>query len=87
MSTSLIGPYDSFLPETSPKLRRFLYGFAVDLDIPYFQYANLNFYRANNENIDDDYPQVVLMSTSLIGPYDSFLPETSPKLRRGDNSK
>jgi nucleoside-specific outer membrane channel protein Tsx len=33
----------------------FLYGFAVDLNIPYFQYANLNFYRANNENTDDDY--------------------------------
>ncbi|MFW2785937.1 outer membrane protein OmpK, partial [Acinetobacter baumannii] len=33
----------------------FLYGFAVDLDIPYFQYANLNFYRANNEKTDDDY--------------------------------
>ena len=29
----------------------FLYGFAVDLDIPYFQYANLNFYRANNEKL------------------------------------
>jgi nucleoside-specific outer membrane channel protein Tsx len=28
----------------------FLYGFAVDLNVPYFQYFNLNFYRANNEN-------------------------------------
>jgi nucleoside-specific outer membrane channel protein Tsx len=33
----------------------FLYGVGFDLDIPYFQYASINLYRANNENIDDDY--------------------------------
>lgn len=33
----------------------FLYGFAVDLNIPYFKYAALNFYRANNEKTKDDY--------------------------------
>lgn len=33
----------------------FLYGIGFALDIPYFQYANVNVYRANNEVIDDDY--------------------------------
>lgn len=37
----------------------FLYGLGFALDIPYFQYANVNFYRANNELSDDDY-QVTL---------------------------
>ena len=33
----------------------FLYGVGFDLTIPYFNYASLNFYRANNENSHDDY--------------------------------
>nr|WP_174507172.1 outer membrane protein OmpK [Acinetobacter sp. Marseille-Q1620] len=33
----------------------FLYGVAFDLDIPYFKYASVNFYRANNEKTHDDY--------------------------------
>lgn len=33
----------------------FLYGVGFDLTIPYFQYANINFYRASNENTADDY--------------------------------
>ena len=33
----------------------FLYGVGVDLAIPYFKYAQVNLYRANNENIADDY--------------------------------
>lgn len=33
----------------------FLYGLGFALDIPYFQYANVNVYRANNEHQDDDY--------------------------------
>jgi len=33
----------------------FLYGVGFDLDIPYFQYASVNFYRANNELQKDDY--------------------------------
>ena len=30
-----------------------LYGVGVDLAIPYFQYAQVNLYRANNDSIDD----------------------------------
>lgn len=33
----------------------YLYGFGVDLDIPYFQYAQLNFYKADNDLIKNDY--------------------------------
>ncbi|AOA59671.1 outer membrane protein OmpK [Acinetobacter larvae] len=33
----------------------FLYGFAVDLDVPYFNYFNLNFYRAHNDKQKNDY--------------------------------
>lgn len=33
----------------------YLYGFGFDLAIPYFQYAQLNFYRADNDLNADDY--------------------------------
>ncbi len=33
----------------------FLYGVGFDLDIPYFRYAGIHLYRANNESIEDDY--------------------------------
>lgn len=33
----------------------YLYGFGVDLDIPYFQYASANIYRANNDLTEDDW--------------------------------
>lgn len=33
----------------------YLYGIGFDLKIPYFQYAQINLYRANNDNIDDDF--------------------------------
>ncbi|OAL77227.1 ion channel protein Tsx [Acinetobacter sp. SFB] len=37
----------------------FLYGVGFDLDIPYTQYASVNFYRANNENNADDYQMTI----------------------------
>ncbi|MDR2062093.1 MAG: ion channel protein Tsx, partial [Acinetobacter sp.] len=37
----------------------FLYGVGFDLAVPYFQYANVNFYRANNENTSDDYQMTI----------------------------
>lgn len=33
----------------------YLYGVGVDLAIPYFQYAQVNLYKADNEKQDDDY--------------------------------
>jgi len=44
--------------EGSDNADNFLYGVGFDLDIPYFQYASLNLYRANNEKVfgnKDDY--------------------------------
>src|SRR5690606_4609152 len=44
--------------EGSDNADNFLYGLGFDLDLPYFQYASLNFYRANNEKVfgnKDDY--------------------------------
>ena len=41
--------------ESGQNFDNFLYGFGVDLNIPYFRYAKVNLYRVNNENIDDDY--------------------------------
>jgi nucleoside-specific outer membrane channel protein Tsx len=33
----------------------YLYGLGLDLDLPKFQYANINFYRANNDQLQDDW--------------------------------
>ena len=33
----------------------FLYGVGFDLAIPKFNYASVNLYRVNNENMEDDY--------------------------------
>lgn len=41
--------------ESGEQFNNYLYGFAVDLAIPYFQYASLNLYRANNQRQHDDY--------------------------------
>ena len=41
--------------DQNQEFNNFLYGVGVDLAIPYFQYAQLNFYRANNDTSQDDY--------------------------------
>lgn len=41
--------------EGGEDFNNYLYGFGVDLAIPYFQYAQVNLYRVNNEKSDDDY--------------------------------
>lgn len=41
--------------EAGDGFNNYLYGVGVDLNIPKFQYASLNFYRANNENVQDDW--------------------------------
>ncbi|WP_372403838.1 outer membrane protein OmpK [Acinetobacter piscicola] len=54
-----LGPIKDVLVATTweggEDMNNYLYGVGVDLAIPYFQYAQVNLYRANNENIDDDY--------------------------------
>ena len=41
--------------EGTKNVDNYLYGVGFDLAIPYFQFAQLNFYRANNQELEDDY--------------------------------
>lgn len=55
-----IGPIKDVLIATTWEggegFNNYLYGFGFDLAIPYFQYAQLNFYKADNDkNLNDDY--------------------------------
>ncbi|CAB1221675.1 outer membrane protein OmpK [Acinetobacter bouvetii] len=54
-----LGPIKDVLVATTWEggegFNNYLYGIGFDLSIPYFQYAQVNLYRANNDNIDDDY--------------------------------
>ena len=51
----------------------FLYGVGFDLAIPYFQYANVNFYRANNENTADDYQMTIAYAVPFKVSSEDFL--------------
>ncbi|EPF72101.1 ion channel protein Tsx [Acinetobacter gyllenbergii] len=51
----------------------FLYGVGFDLAIPYFQYANVNFYRANNENTTDDYQMTIAYALPFKVSNEDFL--------------
>src|SRR5690606_40214000 len=42
----------------SSNFDNFLYGIGFSLDIPYTQYANINFYKAENELQKDDYQKI-----------------------------
>lgn len=51
----------------------FLYGLGFDLAVPYFQYANVNFYRANNENTSDDYQMTIAYALPFKVSNEDFL--------------
>ncbi|MEQ1310795.1 outer membrane protein OmpK [Acinetobacter sp. XH1639] len=51
----------------------FLYGVGFDLAIPYFQYANVNFYRANNEKTADDYQMTIAYALPFKVSTEDFL--------------
>ena len=51
----------------------FLYGVGFDLAIPYFQYANVNFYRASNENTADDYQMTIAYALPFKLSNEDFL--------------
>ncbi|MEC8567983.1 MAG: outer membrane protein OmpK, partial [Pseudomonadota bacterium] len=51
----------------------FLYGVGFDLAIPYFQYANVNFYRANNEKTADDYQMTIAYALPFKVSNEEFL--------------
>lgn len=52
----------------------YLYGIGFDLAIPYFQYAQLNFYKADNEKgTDDDYQMTVTYGVPFKVGAEEFL--------------
>lgn len=51
----------------------FLYGVGFDLAVPYFQYANVNFYRANNENTSNDYQMTIAYALPFKVSNEDFL--------------
>ncbi len=51
----------------------FLYGVGFDLAVPYFQYENVNFYRANNENTSDDYQMTIAYALPFKVSNEDFL--------------
>lgn len=69
ISTTWEGNHDDF----GNDFDNFLYGVGVDLDVPYFQYFNLNFYRANNEKQKDDYQMTVSYALPLQVANEDFL--------------
>lgn len=50
-----------------------LYGLGVSLDLPYFQYANLNFYQAKNDQTDDDYQMTFTYGVPFTVGSEDFL--------------
>lgn len=51
----------------------FLYGVALDLDVPYFQYFNLNLYRADNEKTHNDYQMTITYALPFKVSNEDFL--------------
>ena len=44
---------------TNTEFNNFLYGIGFALDIPYTQYANINFYKVENDDQEDDYQMTI----------------------------
>ncbi|NCI77836.1 outer membrane protein OmpK [Acinetobacter kanungonis] len=51
----------------------YLYGVGVDLAIPYFQYAQVNLYKADNEKQDDDYQMTLVYGVPFKLGSEDFL--------------
>lgn len=57
----------------NPEFNNFLYGVGFALDIPYTQYANINFYRADNDTTDDDYQMTITYAVPFKLGNEDFL--------------
>lgn len=55
------------------EFNNFLYGVGFALNIPYTQYANVNFYRADNNNTDDDYQMTITYAVPFKLGSEDFL--------------
>ena len=58
-----VGPIKDFLIATTWEggegFNNYLYGIGFALDIPYTQYANINFYKVENDGQEDDYQMTI----------------------------
>jgi len=64
----------------------FLYGIGFALDIPYTSYANINFYRANNENTKDDYQMTITYAVPFKIGSEEFLADAFLDWSTGEDS-
>lgn len=51
----------------------YLYGIGFALDIPYTQYANINFYKVENDNQEDDYQMTITYAVPFKIGSEEFL--------------
>ncbi|WP_180050744.1 outer membrane protein OmpK [Acinetobacter sp. YH12211] len=57
----------------NPEFNNFLYGIGFALDIPYTQYANVNFYKADNDLTKDDYQMTITYAVPFKIGSEEFL--------------
>ncbi|MHA3891981.1 outer membrane protein OmpK [Acinetobacter sp. GXMZU3951] len=72
-----LGPVKDVLVATTWEggegFNNYLYGIGVDLAIPYFQYAQVNLYKADNEAQDDDYQMTLVYGVPFKVGTEDFL--------------
>ena len=59
--------------DKNSEFNNFLYGIGFALDIPYTQYANINFYKADNDLTDDDYQMTITYAVPFKLGSEDFL--------------
>ena len=59
--------------EGGDNFNNYLYGVGFDLEIPYFQYAQLNFYRAHNDLMRNDYQMTFVYGIPFNVKSEEFL--------------
>ena len=58
---------------TNTEFNNFLYGIGFALDIPYTQYANINFYKVENDGQEDDYQMTITYAVPFKIGSEEFL--------------
>ena len=59
--------------DQNQEFNNFLYGVGFSLDIPYTQYANVNFYKADNDKTKDDYQMTITYAVPFKLGSEDFL--------------
>lgn len=72
-----VGPIKDVLVATTweggSSFNNYLYGIGFSLDIPYTKYANINFYKAENELTEDDYQLTITYAIPFKVGSEEFL--------------